>query len=651
MPFERKQEEDLESHGITGKSIVVTIALIPPSFYWIIAGEVGLVGYGLNTYAVPFYNVVFTVFILVLVNVVVKAVAHVRLFDNAELLTIYILLSVACAFPSITLMTILVTTVGHAFWFATPENEWKELFWDHLPSWLVVSDRDALVGYYTGESTLYTMTHIKAWLVPTLFWSAFMTILVLVMLCVNVILRKQWVERERLAYPITQIAFQITHNIGHLFSHRMAWVGFGISASIAIINGVSFLFPNIPTIPVKRIGGWRGFGHLFTDKPWNAIGGISMSYYPFVIGLGLLMPLDLSFSSWFFFIFYKAELVLSSTLGLNSLPGFPYINRQCFGAAIGIFLSILVLNMRHFKEVIRAVIHPSAVDEGEPIRYRSAVLGIIIGLGFLATFSQQIGMSPWLIPTFFGIYFIIVLVITRMRAEQGFPVHAMENMPNHHILVDTFGTRALGANNLVALTLYRWFNRSYTSNPMPHQLEGFKLSERSNVNPRRLFFALLGVSAFGTIMVFWVILHIFYKYGALNTSGGSSWALGFGWRVFNGLQRWLYNPTEADYYATGGIVVGLLFSTLLMFMRTRFFWWPFHPIGFVVSSDWGMRYLWSCMLVSSIVKWSVLKIGGQKTSQQLVMFAIGLMLGDFTVGGIWSLISVVTRRPMYNFWP
>ena len=152
-------------------------------------------------------------------------------------------------------------------------------------------------------------------------------------------------------------------------------------------------------------------------------------------------------------------------------------------------------------------------------------------------------------------------------------------------------------------------------------------------------------------MVFGVIAYIFYTYGALNMSGGSGWATGFGGRVFNGLQRWLYYPTEPNFYATGGIVFGLLFSTLLMFMRARFFWWPFHPIGFVVSSDWGMRYLWSCMLVSSIIKWGVLKIGGPRASQQLVMFAIGLMLGDFTVGGIWSLVSVVTQQPMYNFWP
>ena len=237
-----------------------------------------------------------------------------------------------------------------------------------------------------------------------------------------------------------------------------------------------------------------------------------------------------------------------------------------------------------------------------------------------------------------------------MRAEQGFPVHAMENMPPHHILVDAIGTRTLGTNNLMGLSLYRWFNRSFTSHPMPHQLEGFRLSERSGMDTKRLFYGFIGISAFGAIMVFGVILHIFYKYGALNCTGGS-WSTGFGWRVYNGLQRWLYDPTTPNHYATGGIAFGLLFSALLMFMRARFFWWPLHPIGFVVSSDWGMRYLWSCMLVGSIVKWSVLKLGGQKASQHLVMFAIGLMLGDFTVGGIWSLISVITQRPMYNFLP
>ena len=176
------------SSGVTWKSIAITIILIPLNFYWIIAGEVGIVGYALNTYAVPVYNVVFSVLALVLLNIILRRVSGVSIFDNTELLTIYILLSAACALPSITFMTILVTTVGHAFWYATPENEWQQLFWNYLPDWLVVKDKSILTGYYEGKSTLYMLSHIKAWLQPIMYWSIFTTCLIFVMLCVNVLI-------------------------------------------------------------------------------------------------------------------------------------------------------------------------------------------------------------------------------------------------------------------------------------------------------------------------------------------------------------------------------------------------------------------------------------------------------------------------------
>ena len=192
-----RQDTPLKSYGVTWKSVIITLVLIPFNFYWIIAGEVGLVGYALNTYAVPFYNVVFVVFVFTLINLVVWRTTGVRLFADAELLTIYVLLSTACAFPSITLMTLLVTSIGHAFYFATPENEWKQLFWDYLPKWLLIDDEKVLAGYYKGESNLSTLDVIGGWMVPLLSWTAFITVLVIVMLCVNVVLRKQWIERER----------------------------------------------------------------------------------------------------------------------------------------------------------------------------------------------------------------------------------------------------------------------------------------------------------------------------------------------------------------------------------------------------------------------------------------------------------------------
>ena len=632
------------SHGVTRKSIVITVILIPFNFYWIIAGEVGLVGYALNTFAVPFYNVVFTVFVLVLLSISLKKAFGVSILDNAELLTIYVLLSVACALPSITFMTLLVTSVGHAFWYATAENEWQQLFWRYLPDWLVVRDQSALRGYYEGESTLYTLPHIKAWLQPVIYWSIFTTCLIFVMLCINVILRRRWIEREHLAYPVTQIAYQLTCNTNRLFSSRMVWIGFAVSATIAIINGLGFLFPAIPTIPVKR----ASVGHLFTEKPWNAIGHMSISFYPFVIGLGFLMPLDLAFSSWFFFLFHKMELVLTRAFGVN-IPDFPYYDEQCFGATLGICLMLLIYSRKYLIGVLKTAFKNSSMEDGdEPVKYRTAILGIILGAVFLFVFSIRIGMSFWFVPIFFSVYFVIVVVITRMRAEQGFPVHAMQNMCPHNVLASSIGTRVLGANNLAAMSLYKWFNSSFTSNPMPHQMEGFKLADRSGIDTKRLFYSLIGVSALGSIFVFWTILHPFYKVGAIS---GGYWSQGFGWRVFSGLEQWLYYLREPNYYAMGGMISGLLFSLILTFMRSRFPLWPFHPIGFVISSDWGMGHLWSCMLVSSVVKWSVLRFSGRKACQKLVMLAMGLILGDFTVGGLWSLFSVFTEKQMYNFWP
>ena len=638
------------SHGITWKSIALTIVLIPFNFYWIISGEVGLVGYALNTYAVPFYNVIFAIFVLVLLRIIVKRTLGVSILDNAELLTVYILLSVACALPSISFMTSLVTTVGHAFWYATPENEWQQLFHDYLPNWLVVRDKSVLIGYYEGGSTLYTLSHIKAWLQPAVYWTIFTTCLIFVMLCINVILRKRWIEHEHLAYPVTQIAYQLTCNTNRLFSNKMVWMGFTVSASIAIINGLSFLFPAIPTIPVKRSGSWYGIGHLFTERPWNAIGHMTISFYPSIIGLGLLMPLDLSFSSWFFFLFFKAELILTAALGIN-IPGFPYQNEQCFGAAVGICLMLLIYSRKYLFGVLKTAFKSSSAgDKDEPVEYRFAILGIILGSAFLIMFSVSIGMSLWLIFTFFGIYSIIVLVVTRMRAEQGFPVHTMENMSIYNILTGSIGTRAFGKSNLVAMAFHKWFGRCFVSSSMPHQMEGFKLADRSGINTRRLFYSIIGITALGAISVFWVVLHSFYKVGAVS-GGASGWSQLFGWDVFGGLRNWLYYPTEPNYYAVGGTSFGLLFSLMLTFMRSRFPLWPFHPMGFVIATDWGMQHLWSCMLVSSVVKWGVLKFGGRRAAQQLIMLAVGLMLGSFIIGGLWSLLGVFTKTPIYNFWP
>ena len=69
------------------------------------------------------------------------------------------------------------------------------------------------------------------------------------------------------------------------------WLGFGIAAAISILNLLNSIYPAVPYLPVKR----QNIHQYFTGRPWNAMGGVRLSFYPFAIGISFLIPLDLLF--------------------------------------------------------------------------------------------------------------------------------------------------------------------------------------------------------------------------------------------------------------------------------------------------------------------------------------------------------------------
>ena len=347
-----------ESSGITLRSVVIAIILTPLIYYWIIVGEMEMGGgsYMLPSFIVPFYPVIFSLSIIIGLNFLLRRFLKTPGLSQRELLTIYILLSSACALSSINMMGTLIESIGHASWFATPENEWNDLFGRYLPKWLTIQNKDILRGYYEGESTLYTMEHVKGWLMPALGWSGFVLILVFVMLCINTIVRKQWSENERLSYPITQLPLGITGIKDNFFGNKLTWIGFAIASIITVMNGLRFLNPSIPSIAVNR----RSIAYIFTEKPLSAIGagGFNVSFYPFALGLSFLMTIDLAFSCWFFYLMGKMELVVGSMTGWSAAPGFPYSADRAFGATVNLIIFMVWVGRRHLRDVMMTLPKP-----------------------------------------------------------------------------------------------------------------------------------------------------------------------------------------------------------------------------------------------------------------------------------------------------
>ncbi len=626
--------------GLTWKSFLISLLLIPINIYWIIELEVVRANY--PTLIHPQFNAIFSVFLFLLIGYTLGKISPTLGISQQELLTIYFMLCIISCLCSWDMMQILVPVMSYAFRFDTPENDWQQLFWKHLPQWLTVRDGKALIGYYEGGLNLYTGGYFKAWLVPAVSWSSFIFVLMVVMLCINTLLRIQWAERERLTYPLIQLPLEMTNPRVGFFKNRLMWFGFGITALISIINLLNSIYPVVPYIPIKRM----------------RVGPVWLAFYPFAIGIGFLMPLHLLFSCWAFYWLYKIELMVGDLMGWRSLPRFPYAGEQGFGVYMGLLGFALWTGRLHFKGLVRHLFSsrtsPWRLDDTrEPMSYRLAVAGILTGMTFLAFFSYKAGMSWWVIPIFFGIYFLLGIAVARLRAELGILIHGHGFLPGiqtHKIIIAGVGTRRLGTSTLTVFSLYMFFNRAHWVNPMPEQLEAFKMAERGHINLRHTAVAILLATLIGSIMTFWLFLDSIYRNG--HESGYyHPHSLWYGLMVYGQLENWLTYPKETDSPALAFMGGGLGLTVLLMFLRTRFLWWPLHPLGYVTASSWGMGVLWCCFFVAWVIKTVILRYGGLGPYRRAVPFFLGVILGDYICGSIWSIAAILTTTPLYNLFP
>lgn len=629
-------------NGFTAKSVIIGLVLVLVNAYWVAVGS-ELWNTLQLTIASLFFNAVFTLFILSLLNFLIKKVSPKLSLSQAEMLSVYVMVVMLSTISGHTMMGYLMGALAHPFFFATPENEWSSLFLRYIPSWFTVSDKRILKGYFEGESSLYILRNLEAWLVPVLVWSSVIIVLWFTLIFINVLLRKQWIQREKLAYPIVRLPLEMTKAPKRFFKNRWMWLGFAIAGGIDLINGFSFLYPSIPSIPVRI----HQMGHLFKEKPWNAIGSWThVSFYPFVIGLAFFMPLDLSFSVWFFYIFKKAQAVFASALGL----GGNYTFEQSIGAWIGIGIVALWIGRSHFKKVIKEIFLNKDKQQysEEPLSYRKAGIGIIGGLAFLTILCLKAGMSLLIIGLFFGIYFAMALGITRVRAELGPPVHTIIYTDPGRTLVTALGARRIGTGNLTIISFFYPLNRCNRAHPMPSQLEAFKLAEQSKMNNRSMMLAMMLAIAVSIFATFWIYLHLMYRNGAAAKSRG--YIVGIGWETYNRLQSWVIYPRETDYPELGFIGVGFLFTLFLMAMKSRFLWWPFHPAGYVLTTGEGMVYSWFAVFISWALKFVILRHGGAKAYRKAVPFFLGLILGEYVVACSWSILGIVLKIPTYRAW-
>ncbi|MYB00838.1 hypothetical protein F4X90_14355 [Candidatus Poribacteria bacterium] len=386
---------------------------------------------------------------------------------------------------------------------------------------------------------------------------------------------------------------------------------------------------------------------IFTSKPWSAIGWLPLFFYPWVIGLTFFVPLELSFSVWFFFLFTKFQLILGSIGGWKSLPGFPYYNQQGIGAWLTLGILVLWASRKHLKTVFALALKPPT-STNEPFQYRTALLGILIGTVILVVIFQQAGMSVGILLAFLCLYFLMSIAITYARAAVGVPYHEVIWTHPQLMLVSVLGVRRIGAANLTLLSFLYPYVRDNVSHPMPSQLEGFKIAERARLSQKKMAIAMIIALLVATPVSFWAYLHLIYQHGAVRTEG---YIIGIGFETFERLLLpWLQQPHAPDSTGLSFTAFASLFTLGLMFLRRQFIWFPFHPAGYALGLSAGMVWVWSAVYVGWFIKAVLLKFGGLRTYRKASPFFVGVILGDFLIGTFWSLVGAVFEIPVYRVW-
>ncbi len=111
-------------------------------------------------------------------------------------------------------------------------------------------------------------------------------------------------------------------------------------------------------------------------------------------------------------------------------------------------------------------------------------------------------------------------------------------------------------------------------------------------------------------------------------------------------------PTIMNWQAPTFFAAGVIVTLFLSYMRAAFFWWPFHPLGYALSISWTMSVFWFSCFVAWLIKGLILRYGGMTLYIRARPWFLGMVLGEFGMAVVWTLVSALTDSPTPVFpWP
>ncbi|HID95477.1 MAG TPA: hypothetical protein EYP53_05395 [Candidatus Latescibacteria bacterium] len=597
---------------------------------------------------------VFPFFVIIIFNILLKRIRPDSAFSPTELYIIFIMGLVATTIPTFGLTGFLLGVISTPYYFASAENQWAEYILRYIPAWLAPGDENhAMEWYYTGLPEGAKIPY-EAWAVPLFWWLSFVAVVIFVSYCIIAILRKQWVENERLRFPLLEAPLEMvkesnnTSSIPGFMRNRLFLLGFGISAFIIFWNMGHYFSPMIPVIPTH--GGWLSIGRGFPEIP-TAI------KIP-VVGFSFFASLDVLASIWFFYLVSVIQVGIFNRIGFSLGPrdhwcsAVPSVGWQAFGGFVFLVLFGLWRARKHLRDVFRKAFKAGCEvdDSKELLSYRTAVWGLIFGLLYIVGWLHKAGMDYPVIFLFLSVTFIIYVGVSRLVAETGM-IYVRAPLTAQSFTQFALGTSSLSAPTMTAIAFSYALIADTKCLTMPAFGHVGKIADA--IKQKRRILLAVSISLLVSIGVsIWYTLYLGYTHGTLSYG---NWIFNGGNRVpFDMMVAKMRNPFGTDWSRLSFLGIGGLVTAGLTFMRYRFIWWPFHPLGFVIAPTDPVKMLSFSIFLAWMVKIAVVKLGGITLYRRVKPFFIGLILGHFVAAGISFIVDLIwfpgRGHPVTGWW-
>ena len=601
--------------------------------------------------ALPATGVV-VLFAMVAVNGALARWLPSRSLGRTELLVTYAMVIMTTQFLYKGGLPFITGAATFPFYMATPANDWEHRIWPYLPLWLHPSSMQAITWYWEGLPSGVGVPW-AAWKWPLLAWSSFAIAMAAAMFCLAALLSRDWIERQRLAFPLAEIPLAMgldadTPTIGSsILRNRLAWLGFALPALLGTLNWFHAIYPTVPVVPLEFDIG-RAFSGM--GLPWSVLSGDSGVHAIIVlplIGIAYLLPGEVSLSLWLFYLLYRLQQLVWASFGVaeggaSSIGIDPqtFIGMEEAGGFIALTVVVFYQSRRTFAAAWQGLFHRgrSSPDAFGPLAPHSAVIGFVLANAFMLWWAVRTGMPWWPFVLIMALFYTVMTGVSRLVAQAGL-THVDTGLFPRTVIMKTLGAGPVGPTSLV---VFGYLSTAYMYDPrivlMAQAMNSFKLAHAGRVRPQRLSWA-TALAVVTTLAVgFPTLLLITYHYGASTLP---DWPMASPQRwIWGEIDNSLRNPDLPDNWLRAALLSGALFMGAMIAMHSRLLWWPASPVGFLIASAWSTdRFVWSNSLIGWALSTLIRRYGGLTMYRTLRPAFLGMIIGSYATSAFLALLS------------